>query len=54
MKSHWKRAVSGLLAMVMMVGMLPASAFAANTGGNEALTVYKTESGTTIGQKTTL
>ena len=34
MKSHWKRAVSGLLAMVMMVGMLPASAFAADTGGS--------------------
>ena len=62
----------------MMVGMLPVSAFAADTGdsstpyastgsfelnvagatawnvGNEALTVYKTESGTTIGHKPTL
>ena len=76
MKSHWKRAISGLLAIVMMVGMLPVSAFAADTGGSsnpytptgsfelnmagatawngsdEALTVYKTESGST--QATTI
>ena len=32
-KSHWKRAVSGLLAMVMAIGMLPAAAFAAGTDG---------------------
>ena len=30
-KNHWKRAVSGLLAVVMMAGMFPASAFAADT-----------------------
>ena len=30
-KSHWKRAVSGLLAVVMLAGMLPVSAFAAST-----------------------
>ena len=70
-KSHWKRAISGLLAVVMAVGMLPASSFAADTsagsnpyaptdnfelnvagstawnGGDEALAVYKTESGNT-------
>ena len=34
MKSHWKRAVSGLLAVVMAAGMLPVSAFAADTGGS--------------------
>lgn len=68
MKSHWKRAVSGLLAVVMLAGMLPASAFAADTGGsnpyaptgdfelnvagatawnggNEAIVVYKADSG---------
>lgn len=65
MKAHWKRAVSGLLAVIMAAGMLPASALAAGTsgypptgnfelniagttswnGGDEALTVYKTESG---------
>ena len=33
-KSHWKRAVSGLLAVVMAAGMLPVSAFAADSGGN--------------------
>ena len=32
-KSHWKRAVSGLLAVVMAVGMLPVSAFAADSPG---------------------
>ena len=32
-KSHWKRAVSGLLAMVLAIGMLPAAAFAAGTDG---------------------
>ena len=71
MKAHWKRAVSGLLAVIMAAGMLPASALAADTGGSsnpyaptgnfelnvagatawnggdEALTVYKTESGST-------
>ena len=71
-KSHWRRAVSGLLAVVMMAGMLPASAFATDTnpyaptgnfelnvagstawnGGDEALTVYKTEGGST--QATTI
>ena len=30
-KSHWKRAISGLLAVVMMAGMFPASAFATDT-----------------------
>ncbi|MEH2941019.1 collagen binding domain-containing protein [Lawsonibacter sp. JLR.KK007] len=69
MKAHWKRAVSGLLAVIMAAGMLPAPAFAADTsggsnpyaptgnfevnvagatawnGGDGALTVYKTESG---------
>ena len=68
-KEHWKRAFSGLLAAVMAIGMLPASAFAVDTsggsnlytptgsfelnvagstawnGGDEALTVYKTEGG---------
>ncbi len=34
MKAHWKRAVSGLLAVVMAAGMLPASAFAADDGDN--------------------
>ena len=29
-KSHWKRAISGLLAMIMAAGMLPVSAFAAD------------------------
>ena len=73
MRSCWKRAVSGLLAMVMMIGLLPVSAFAADTdnpyaptgsfelnvagatawnGGDKALTVYKTESGST--QATTI
>ncbi len=76
MKAHWKRAVSGLLAVIMAAGMLPASALAADTGGssnpyaptgsfelnvagatawndgNEALTVYKTEGGST--QATTI
>ena len=33
MKSHWKRAVSGLLAVVMAAGMLPVSAFAADSSG---------------------
>ena len=71
MKAHWKRAVSGLLAVIMVAGMLPTSALAADTGGSsnpyaptgnfelnvagatawnsgdEALTVYKTESGST-------
>lgn len=32
-KSHWKRAISGLLAVVMMAGMFPASAFAADSSG---------------------
>ena len=36
MKIHWKRAVSGLLAAVMAVGMLPVSAFAADTSGASA------------------
>ncbi len=30
-KAHWKRAVSGLLAVVMAAGMLPTAAFAADT-----------------------
>ena len=30
MKTHWKRAVSGLLAVVMAVVMLPTAAFAAD------------------------
>lgn len=71
MKAHWKRAVSGLLAVIMAAGMLPVSAFAADiggssnpyaptgsfelnvagttawNGGDEVLTVYKTESGDT-------
>ena len=71
MKAHWKRAVSGLLVVIMAVGMLPVSAFAADiggssnpyaptgsfelnvagttawNGGDEVLTVYKTESGDT-------
>ena len=34
MKAHWKRAVSGLLATVMAIGMFPVSAFAADTGGS--------------------
>ena len=34
MKAHWKRAMSGLLAMVMAAGMLPVSAFAADIGGS--------------------
>ncbi len=29
-KSHWKRAISGLLAVIMAAGMLPVSAFAAD------------------------
>ena len=33
-KSHWKRAMSGLLAVIMAAGMLPISAFAADTGGS--------------------
>ena len=70
-KANWKRAVSGLLAVVMAVGMLPTAAFAADVsgsgtttyaptgnfelnvagstawnGGDQPLTVYKTESGT--------
>ncbi len=76
MKARWKRAVSGLLAVIMAAGMLPTSALAADTGGksnpyaptgnfelnvvgatawnsgDEALTVYKTESGST--QATTI
>lgn len=36
-KSHWKRIASGLLAMVMAVGMLPVSAFAANSSGGSNL-----------------
>lgn len=32
-KSHWKRTVSGLLAVVMAVGMFPVSAFAADSSG---------------------
>ena len=76
MKARWKRAFSGLLAVIMAAGMLPASALAADTGGNsnpyaptgsfelnvagatawndgnEALTVYKTEGGST--QATTI
>ncbi len=71
MKAHWKRAVSGLLVVIMAAGMLPVSAFAADiggssnpyaptgsfelnvagttawNGGDEVLTVYKTESGDT-------
>lgn len=71
MRAHWKRAVSGLLAVIMAAGMLPVSAFAADTGGSsnpyaptgdfelnvagttawnggdEVLTVYKTEGGST-------
>ncbi|WP_251317868.1 hypothetical protein [Flintibacter muris] len=68
MKAHWKRAVSGLLAVIMAAGMLPISAFAADNssnpyaptgsfelnvagttgwnGGNQPMTVYRTESGT--------
>ena len=34
MKAHWKRAVSGLLAVIMAAGMLPISAFAADSGDN--------------------
>lgn len=34
MKAHWKRAVSGLLAVIMAAGMLPVSAFAADIGGS--------------------
>ena len=30
-KSHWKRAISGLLAVVMMAGIFPVSAFATDT-----------------------
>ena len=37
MKSHWKRAFSGLLAAVMAIGMLPVSAFAADIGGSSNL-----------------
>ena len=33
MKAQWKRAVSGLLATIMAVGMLPVSAFAATDSG---------------------
>jgi len=68
MKASWKRTLSGLLAVVMMIGMLPSAAFAAETaspyaptgdfelnvagttawnGGDEPLTVYKTEGGST-------
>ncbi len=32
-KTYWKRVISGLLAVVMAVGMLPVSVFAADTGG---------------------
>ena len=68
MKAHWKRAVSGLLAVIMAASMLPISAFAADkssnpyaptgsfelnvagttgwNGGNQPMTVYRTESGT--------
>ena len=35
-KSHWKRALSGLLVTITAVSMLPASVFAADTGGNSA------------------
>ena len=76
MKSNWKRAVSGLLAVVMAAGMLPVSAFAADAGsssnpyaptgsfelnvagttawngGDQPLTVCRTESGST--QATTI
>ena len=38
LKSNWKRAVSGLLAAVMAVGMLPAAAFAADTASPYAPT----------------
>ncbi len=34
MKAHWKRAVSGLLVVIMAAGMLPVSAFAADIGGS--------------------
>ena len=37
MKAHWKRAVSGLLAVIMAAGMLPISAFAADTSDNSNL-----------------
>ena len=37
MKAHWKRAVSGLLAVIMAAGMLPVSAFAADTSDNSNL-----------------
>ena len=37
-KHHWQRAVSGLLAVVMAAGMLPASAFAADTSSPYAPT----------------
>ena len=77
MQTHWKRAVSGLLAVVMAAGMLPASAFTVDpggavttgttpiyaptgdfelnvagatawNGGDQALIVYKAESGSAI------
>lgn len=76
-KDHWKRAVSGLLAVVMAAGMLPASALTIDpggavttgttpvyapigdfelnvagatawNGGDQALIVYKAESGSAI------
>ena len=31
LKSNWKRTVSGLLAMVMAIGLIPATSFAADT-----------------------
>ena len=31
MKTNWKRAVSGFLAAIMMIGILPSAAFAADT-----------------------
>ncbi len=37
MRAHWKRAVSGLLAVIMAAGMLPVSAFAADTSDNSNL-----------------
>ncbi len=44
MKSTWKRAVSGLLAVIMTVGIFPSAAFAADTSGGspaaETVPVY--------------
>lgn len=33
-KTHWRQAVSGLLAVIIAVGMLPVAAFAADTGSS--------------------